>query len=85
MEGPYIVYNPTFRKYYLFVSYDSLFEDYNVRVARSDSITGPYVDMNGHDMADTRYLPQYEIGNKILGGYQFSEGEGWIAPGHNPS
>lgn len=83
VEGPYIVYNPMFRKYYLFVSYDSLFEDYNVRVARSDSITGPYVDMNGHDMADTSYLPQYEIGNKVLGGYRFSEGEGWVAPGHN--
>jgi hypothetical protein len=48
------------------VSYDSLFEDYNVRVARSVSIMGPYMDVNGHDMADTGYLPQYEIGNKIL-------------------
>jgi len=83
VEGPYIVYNPTFKKYYLFVSYDSLFEDYNVRVARSDSITGPYTDMNGRDMLDTTYLPQYEVGTKILGGYRFTEGEGWVAPGHN--
>ncbi len=83
VEGPYIVYNPTFKKYYLFVSYDSLFEDYNVRVARSDSITGPYTDMNGRDMLDTAHLPQYEVGTKILGGYRFTEGEGWVAPGHN--
>lgn len=41
------------------------------------------MDVNGQDMADTGYLPQYEIGNKILGGYRFSEGEGWVAPGHN--
>ncbi|QOS77335.1 arabinan endo-1,5-alpha-L-arabinosidase [Paenibacillus sp. JNUCC31] len=83
VEGPYIVYNPEFKKYYLFVSYDSLFEDYNVRVARSDSITGPYTDVNGMNMLDTEHLPQYEVGTKILGGYRFTEGEGWIAPGHN--
>ncbi|MBP2249640.1 arabinan endo-1,5-alpha-L-arabinosidase [Paenibacillus xylanexedens] len=83
VEGPYIVYNPEFKKYYLFVSYDSLFEDYNVRVARADSITGPYTDMNGMNMLDTDHLPQYEIGTKILGGYRFTEGEGWVAPGHN--
>ncbi|OME97731.1 arabinan endo-1,5-alpha-L-arabinosidase [Paenibacillus amylolyticus] len=83
VEGPYIVFNPEFKKYYLFVSYDSLFEDYNVRVARADSITGPYTDMNGMNMLDTDHLPQYEIGTKILGGYRFTEGEGWVAPGHN--
>ncbi|MFC9706928.1 arabinan endo-1,5-alpha-L-arabinosidase [Paenibacillus sp. NPDC056933] len=83
VEGPYIVYNPEFKKYYLFVSYDSLFEDYNVRVARADSITGPYTDVNGMNMLDTEHLPQYEVGTKILGGYRFTEGEGWIAPGHN--
>ncbi|WP_407669710.1 arabinan endo-1,5-alpha-L-arabinosidase [Paenibacillus kobensis] len=83
MEGPYIVYNEQFKQYYLFVSYDSLFSDYNVRVGRSDSITGPYTDMNGQRMDDIDFLPQYEIGNKIMGGYRFSEGEGWIAPGHN--
>ncbi|MFD1266488.1 arabinan endo-1,5-alpha-L-arabinosidase [Paenibacillus motobuensis] len=83
VEGPYIVYNEKFKKYYLFVSYDSLFEDYNVRVARSDSITGPYVDFNGRDMTDTEFEPQFEVGNKILGGYKFGEEDGWIAPGHN--
>lgn len=83
VEGPYIVYNPEFKKYYLFVSYDSLFEDYNVRVARADSITGPYTDVNSMNMLDTEHLPQYEVGTKILGGYRFTEGEGWVAPGHN--
>jgi arabinan endo-1,5-alpha-L-arabinosidase len=83
VEGPYIVYNEQFKKYYLFVSYDSLFEDYNVRVARSDSITGPYVDIHGRDMKDSSYTPQYEVGLKILGGYHFGEDPGWIAPGHN--
>lgn len=83
VEGPYIIYNEKLNKYYLFVSYDSLFEDYNVRVARSDKITGPYVDYNGREMTDTGFEPQYEVGTKILGGYKFGEDEGWIAPGHN--
>lgn len=83
VEGPYIVYNEQFKKYYLFVSYDSLFEDYNVRVARADTITGPYVDYNGRDMTDSAHQPRYEVGNKILGGYRFGQDPGWIAPGHN--
>lgn len=83
IEGPYIVYHPQFKQYYLFVSYDSLFKDYNVRVARADQIDGPYIDQHGRVMSDLDYRPQHDIGRKILGGYRFSEGEGWVAPGHN--
>lgn len=82
IEGPYIIYNQKFKKYYLFVSYDSLFNDYNVRVGRSDKITGPYVDYNGKLMTDIESPPS-EIGTKILGGYHFENDDGWIAPGHN--
>lgn len=83
VEGPYIIYNSNHGYYYLFVSYDSLFSDYNVRVARSKSITGPYEDYNGRLMTDTAYRPQAEVGTKILGGYAFSSGTGWANPGHN--
>ncbi|OMF34741.1 arabinan endo-1,5-alpha-L-arabinosidase [Paenibacillus sp. FSL H8-0548] len=83
VEGPYVIYNPEQEKYYLFVSYDSLSSDYNVRVGRSESITGPYLDSNGRDMLDVDYEAQFEIGNKLIGGYRFNEGEGWISPGHN--
>ena len=38
-KAPYIIYNEQYKKYYLFVSYDSLFENYNIRVGRSESIT----------------------------------------------
>jgi arabinan endo-1,5-alpha-L-arabinosidase len=82
IEGPYIVYHPIFRKYYLFVSYDSLFSNYNIRVARADHIEGPYIDFNGNKMTDTT-LPPNEVGMKVLGGYKFGKAEGWIAPGHN--
>src|SRR5690625_4221470 len=40
IEGPYIIYNPTLKYYYLFASYDSLFSNYNIRVARSKNIDG---------------------------------------------
>ena len=82
IEGPYIVYNEDFDKYYLFVSYDSLSKDYNVRVGRSDSIDGPYIDSNGIELTDISAVP-FEVGNKILGGYKFGDSPGWIAPGHN--
>jgi arabinan endo-1,5-alpha-L-arabinosidase len=82
VEGPYIVYHPDLKKYYLFVSYDSLFRDYNIRVARADFIEGPYLDFNGNKMTDIEIDPN-EIGMKVLGGYKFDQEEGWIGPGHN--
>jgi arabinan endo-1,5-alpha-L-arabinosidase len=82
LEGPYIVYHPTFDYYYLFVSYDSLFSNYNIRVARSKNIEGPYVDFKGNVMTDLE-KDQYTIGMKILGGYRFEGHDGWVAPGHN--
>ncbi|MDQ8738979.1 arabinan endo-1,5-alpha-L-arabinosidase [Paenibacillus sp. LHD-38] len=83
IEGPYIVYHPQFDYYYLFVSYDSLFTNYNVRVARSRTITGPYTDYLGQSMTDTQHAEPSRIGVKLMGGYRFSSGAGWLAPGHN--
>jgi arabinan endo-1,5-alpha-L-arabinosidase len=83
VEGPYIKYNSDTKKYYLFVSYDSLVETYNVRVGRADTITGPYLDYNGHELTDTTGAPPSEVGTKILNGYQFDLNAGWTSPGHN--
>jgi arabinan endo-1,5-alpha-L-arabinosidase len=82
IEGPYIVFHPELKKYYLFVSYDSLFRDYNIRVARADRIEGPYLDFNGNVMTNLEINPN-ETGMKVLGGYKFGQSEGWIGPGHN--
>lgn len=82
VEGPYITYNEEEDKFYLFVSYDSLSADYNVRVARSENIDGPYVDYTGNEMTDTQTFP-FEVGTKLMGGYQFGDEDGWVAPGHN--
>lgn len=83
IEGPYIIYNKNQKKYYLFVSYDSLSSNYNVRVARSDNIDGPYVDYGGNKMTDITPSLADTIGTKILCSYKFKNSDGWIAPGHN--
>lgn len=83
VEGPNMVYNPNTKMYYLFTSYDSLNGTYNVRVGRSKSVTGPFVDYNGNKLTDITLSPQTEVGTKILGSYSFNNSDGWVAPGHN--
>lgn len=82
IEGPYIIFNPDNRYYYLFVSYGSLKNDYNIRVARSKSVTGPYVDHNGRDMTDLSDT-DCTLGYMIACGYRFDDSRGWMGPGHN--
>jgi arabinan endo-1,5-alpha-L-arabinosidase len=54
IEAPYIIRHNG--DYYLFVSFDHCCEgvdsDYNIRVGRADSITGPYVDADGTPMTE---------------------------------
>ena len=49
IEGPYILYDEESGYYYLFVSYGSLTREggYQMRVFRSKTVDGEYVDMNG--------------------------------------
>lgn len=82
IEGPYIIYNPDTEYYYLFVSYGSLKTDYNIRVGRSRSITGPFVDFNGRDMTDVNDVDN-SVGNLIHCGYRWNDGKAYMGPGHN--
>ncbi len=82
IEGPYIIYNPDTDYYYLFVSYGSLKTDYNIRVARSRNITGPYVDFNGRSMTDLSDSDN-STGLLIHCGYKWNDGKAYMAPGHN--
>lgn len=77
IEGPEIIYNPEFDKYYLFISYDWLETKYNVRVARSDSPNGPFYDFDGNDIN----LEQDNI-PMILAPYKFAGHQGWQGTGH---
>jgi arabinan endo-1,5-alpha-L-arabinosidase len=101
IEGPYILYSPETDFYYLFFSYGGLSVDggYNMRVARSKTPEGPYLDSEDQDMIEAKgvngkifYDTAYEpYGHKIMGNAQFKseKGEitrqtnGYISPGHN--
>ena len=82
IEGAFVQYRREDDRYVLFVSYDSLFNTYNVRVAVAEEITGPYRDANGADMTDVDAAP-HTVGTKILGSYRFDGDTAWLAPGHN--
>ena len=88
IEGAYIRYNPDTDYYYLFASYGSLSNDYNIRVARSRDIAGPYLDYNGRPMLDggedgAGGSTDPYTGTMIAAGCAFSNARGWMAPGHN--
>ena len=82
MEGPYMVYNAQNNYYYLFVSYGSLKSDYNIRVGRSRSICGPFIDFHGKNLiADED--EDNSTGLLAMCGYQWNEGQAYMGPGHN--
>ncbi|OAS86791.1 MULTISPECIES: arabinan endo-1,5-alpha-L-arabinosidase [Metabacillus] len=82
IEGPAIMYNPDTDMYYLTVSYGWLEDTYNVRVARSESIQGPYLDYNGKNMIDISD-GSFDTGTKLVSSYAFNNDSGWLGTGHN--
>ncbi len=72
LEGAYIVHVCGY--YYLFVSWDHCCDapwNYNIRVGRATSVTGPYTDQSGAALVDG-------------GGTLLVTGDTtWTAPGHN--
>lgn len=77
IEAPEIIYNPQFKKYYLFISYDWLETKYNVRVGRSDNVDGPYYDFNNTNLnVNSDNIPM------ILAPYAFSGHSGWQGTAH---
>lgn len=77
IEGPEVIYHATQGMYYLFIAYDWLETKYNVRVARSASPQGPFLDYNGADINNTA-----DDGPMILAPYQFQGHGGWQGVSH---
>lgn len=66
--------------YYLFINWDvcchGVESSYNIRVGRSKSITGPYIDKEGVDMANGGGTVFLDAHGEILGDERF------VGPGH---
>ncbi len=77
LEGPEIIYNPQTNMYYLFVAYDWLSTKYNVRVFRSTSPNGPFLDWNGVNVDNLE-----DNGPMILSPYKFMNHGGWQGVSH---
>ncbi|MDR1788617.1 MAG: glycoside hydrolase family 43 protein [Treponema sp.] len=94
IEGPFIIYSPESRYYYLFTSFGALHAEggYNIRVFRSRDAAGPYEDAAHQNVgAEMKAKDITQYGVKLMGGYQFRKaaGEsglmttGFLSPGHN--
>ncbi len=84
IEAPYIIHDPVFGYYYLFVSYGALQSNggYQIRVFRSSEVEGPYVDMNGERPGVSALHQNY--GLKLSGNYKLPSLErAYMATGHN--
>lgn len=95
IEASYMLYSPETDYYYLFLSFGGFASDggYNMRIARSKTPDGPFLDAKGQDMieaygkeSDTdRSIEKYGV--KLMGNYQFADeagnSVGYVSPGHN--
>ena len=66
-----LVYNKDTGYYYLFTTYGVDDTNYNIRVARSVNVAGPYTDFGGEEMVRNSGN-QYDRGFMLLGGYNFT-------------
>lgn len=79
VSGADIVYNKSTGYYYLFVTYGESASNYNIRIARTKTLEGPYLDFNGMNMSEfgkTARNNQYTKGFKLIGGYNFASSSG---------
>ncbi|UQS83108.1 glycoside hydrolase family 43 protein [Bombilactobacillus thymidiniphilus] len=92
-EAPYIKYDPKTDYYYLFTTYGGLFSNggYNMRLFRSKTIDGKYVDSNGKQPiytkeanSDVTKQDNQQYGVKMMGNYDFNcLPSAYMSPGHN--
>ncbi|MFN3800319.1 arabinan endo-1,5-alpha-L-arabinosidase [Belliella pelovolcani] len=78
IEAPEVIFNEATGYYYMFLSYDWLETKYNIRVGRSTSPTGPFLDFNGRDMNG-----EEDNGPMIVAPYRFQGHGGWQGVAHN--
>ena len=80
-EGPFITYDAESGWYYLFLSYGALgaLDGYNIRIYRSETPDGVYLDAAGNDAREMQ-----NTGTPILGNYRFSaDAKAFLSGGHS--
>lgn len=97
IEAPYILHSEQTGYYYLLLTFGGLDADggYNIRVARSRDVAGPYLDPMGQDLREARSDPELPLfddasiepfGAKLMGNHRFAgtgaDGQGYVSPGH---
>ncbi|SDA31286.1 arabinan endo-1,5-alpha-L-arabinosidase [Ruminococcus sp. YE71] len=85
-EGPFIEYNADTGYYYLWTTYGGLTSTggYNMRVSRSKSPLGPFVDPAGNQAVLNANTNLDSVGLKVMGNYKFSTlDRAYMACGHN--
>lgn len=85
-EGPYISYSEESDSYYLYLTYGGLASDggYNMRVFKSDNVSGPYVDAKGNRPLFTQADNNDNYGVKVMGNYKLDGmSKGYKSAGHN--
>ncbi|MBQ7202785.1 MAG: hypothetical protein IJS03_02070 [Eubacterium sp.] len=87
-EGTFIYYDSTTDYYYLYITYGGFaaLGGYNLRVLRSRTPEGPYVDAKGQDLLtylDSDSTP-VNAGVKLTGNYKWDcNSVGYMSPGHD--
>jgi arabinan endo-1,5-alpha-L-arabinosidase len=93
-EGPYVVYDKETGYYYLYVTYGWLASDggYHMRLFRSTSPEGPYLDALGQNAVLPGNVDHAPYGIKLMSNFLFERnigdpgtgiGFGYVSPGHN--
>jgi arabinan endo-1,5-alpha-L-arabinosidase len=86
-EAPYIQYDSASGYYYLYVTYGWLGSDggYHIRLYRSKTVNGNYVDAAGNSAIFSSSTDQATRGVKLFGNYDFStlSTQGYKSGGHN--
>lgn len=74
VSGCDIAYHGDTGYYYMLLTYGTQSSNYNIRLARSKNIAGPYLDISGSNMAEFENgigKSQYSKGTVLMGGYNF--------------
>lgn len=82
IEGSHMWFDEESRNYVLICSFDSLFDTYNIRAARSQSPEGPFLDPAGRRLGSGPG-DSTDGGLKILGSMVRTDGTVALAPGHS--